>query len=314
MNDQGKSDSKVVPKKSSNKAGEPAAETMEGSTLTEGNEVQRNGLQTQSWESTNSKLQLIREQAKADRETQFTALLHHVYNVENLKTAFFQLKKDAAPGVDGETWKSYAEGLEDKLKDLSERLKRGAYRPKPVRRVYIPKPDGTRRPLGVTAIEDKIVQRATVEVLNAIYEVDFKGFSYGFRPGRNQHQALDALYIAITTKKVSWILDADIRNFFGTISFERLVEFVERRVADKRVVRLIQKWLRAGALEDEVWEYAESGTPQGASVSPLLGNIYLHYVYDQWIQEWRKKRAKGEVIIVRFADDTHCRIPIPRRR
>jgi group II intron reverse transcriptase/maturase len=230
--------------------------------------------------------------------------LHHIYNIETLEAAYNALKRDAAAGTDGETWRSYGENLEENLKDLSERLKRGGYRPRPVRRVYIPKPDGKQRPLGVTAVEDKIVQRAAVEVLNAIYEVDFKGFSYGFRPGRSQHKALDALYVAITTKKVNWILDADIRNFFDSINFENLVEFVEKRIADKRVVRLIQKWLKAGVLENEKLEYAESGTPQGASVSPLLANVYLHYVYDQWLQEWRKKQAKGEVIIVRFADDT----------
>jgi RNA-directed DNA polymerase len=304
MNDHGQSDSKVVPKKSSNKGGKPSAEAMEGSALTEGNEVQRNTRQAQHWESVHSKLQLIREKAKTDKEMKFTTLLHHIYNIETLRAAYLSLKQDAAPGIDGMTWESYGENPEAKLTDLSERLKRGAYRAKPVRRVYIPKPDGKQRPLGVTALEDKIVQRATVEVMNAIYEVDFKGFSYGFRPGRSQHQALDALYVAITTKKVNWILDADIRDFFGSINFENLVKFVERRIADKRVVRLIQKWLNAGVLEDGKLEYAESGAPQGASASPLLANVYLHYVYDQWIQQWRKTQARGEVIVVRFADDT----------
>lgn len=304
MNDDGQSDGVVVPEKLSNEAGKPAKETMEGRTPTKGNEEQRNMRQAQNWESMSSKLQLIREKAKADKEMQFTTLLHHIYNIEALEAAYNALKRDAAPGVDGVTWSSYGENLEENLTDLSDRLKRGGYRARPVRRVYIPKPDGNQRPLGITALEDKIVQRATVEVMNAIYEVDFKGFSYGFRPGRNQHQALDALYVAITTKKVNWILDADIRDFFGSINLENLVKFVERRIADKRVVRLIQKWLRAGVLEDEELEYAESGTPQGASVSPLLANVYLHYVYDQWVQEWRKTRARGEVIIVRFADDT----------
>jgi RNA-directed DNA polymerase len=304
MNDHGQSDSMVVPKKSSNKAGKPDAEMMEGSVLTEGNEQPRNKHQTQSWGSLENSLQLIRAKAKADKEMQFTALLHHIYNLEALKAAYFNLKKDAAAGVDGQTWRAYGEKLEDNLTDLSERLKRGAYRPQPVRRVFIPKPDGKQRPLGVTALEDKIVQRATVEVLNAIFEIDFKGFSYGFRPGRSQHNALDALYVAITTKKVNWILDADIRDFFGTIDRECLIQFVERRIADKRVVRLIKKWLHAGVMDNGEIEYAEAGTPQGAGISPLLANVYLHYVYDEWILEWRKKQADGEVIVVRYADDT----------
>jgi RNA-directed DNA polymerase len=304
MNDHGKSDSKVVPKKSPNKEGKPTAKEMEGSALTEGNEEQQIACQSQNWGNVSNKLQLIREKARTDREMKFTTLFHHVYNIEALRAAFYELSKDAAPGVDGVTWESYRENLEANLKDLSERLKRMAYRAKPVRRVYIPKPDGRKRPLGVTALEDKIVQRATVEVLNAVYEVDFKGFSYGFRPGRSQHQALDALYVAITNKKVNWILDADIRDFFGSINLGELVKFIEKRIADWRVLRIIQKWLNAGVLEDGELEYAESGAPQGSSVSPLLANVYLHYVYDQWIQEWRKKRARGEIIIVRFADDT----------
>lgn len=304
MNDHGQSDGVVVPEKSSNKVGKRTAEMTEGSTPTEGNEMQGNTHQTQGWESVQTKLQLIREMARREKEKKFTALLHHIYNIDTLREAYLNLKRDAAPGVDGETWESYREDLEENLSDLSSRLKRGAYRAKPVRRVYIPKPDGRQRLLGVTALEDKIVQRATVEVLNAIYEVDFKGFSYGFRAGRSQHQALDALYVAITTKKVNWILDADIRDFFGSIDFEHLVKFMERRIADTRVLRLIQKWLNAGVLENGEIEYTESGSPQGSSVSPLLANVYLHYVYDQWIQEWRKTQARGEVIVVRFADDT----------
>lgn len=260
--------------------------------------------QTQHWESVNTKLQLIRERAKADRQLKFTTLLHHVYDVDVLRAAFFSLKRDAAVGVDGETWQEYHQNLETRLIDLAARLQRGAYHAKPVRRTYIPKPDGTRRPLGVSSTEDKIVQRATVEVLNAIYEVDFIGFSYGFRPGRSQHKALDALYVAITTKKVSWILDADLRNFFGTIKFEDLLKFVERRIADKRILRLIKKWLKSGVLEDGEIEYAEEGAAQGSGASPLLANVYLHYVYDEWVQEWRKQKAHGDVIFVRFADDT----------
>lgn len=305
MNDHGQSDNTIVPKKLPNNAGKLAAEEMEGSVLTEGNELQPNKCQAQNWESLQNKLGLIRDKAKTDKAMRFTTLLHHIYAIDTLTVAYFQLEKHAAAGIDGQTWKSYGEKLEENLTDLSERLKRGGYRAKPVKRVFIPKPDGKERPLGITVVEDKIVQRATVEVLNAIYEVDFKGFSYGFRPGRKQHDALDALYVAITRKKVNWIMDADIRDFFGSINFESLIQFIERRIADKRVVRLIQKWLNAGVLDDNgSIEYAEEGTPQGAGISPLLANVYLHYVYDEWIQEWRKKQARGEMIVVRFADDT----------
>jgi len=233
----------------------------------------------------------------------FTALLHHVYNLEALRAAYLGLKREAAPGVDGETWRHYGEELEANLQDLSDRLKRGAYRAKPVRRVYIPKADGRQRPLGVTALEDKLVQRSAVEVLNAIYETDFLGFSYGFRPGRGQHNALDALYTGLLTKKVNWVLDLDIRGFFDTIDHEWLVKFLEHRIADRRVVRLIQKWLNAGVLEDGKRMRVDEGTPQGGSASPLLANVYLHYAFDLWIQAWRRKRARGDVIVVRFADD-----------
>jgi RNA-directed DNA polymerase len=233
----------------------------------------------------------------------FTALLHHVYSLETLRSAYYNLKKEAAPGVDGETWRHYGETLETNLQDLSGRLKRGAYRAKPVRRVYIPKADGRQRPLGVTALEDKIAQRAAVEVLNAIYETDFLGFSYGFRPGRSPHHALDALYTGLLTRNVNWVLDLDIRGYFDSISHEWLVKFIEHRIADRRVVRLIQKWLNAGVLEDGKRTRMEEGTPQGGSASPLLANIYLHYVFDLWVQAWRRKRAHGDVIVVRFADD-----------
>ena len=233
----------------------------------------------------------------------FTALLHHVYDLDTLRSAYLSLKRNAAPGVDGETWRHYGETLEANLQDLSERLKRGAYRAKPVRRAYIAKSDGRQRPLGVPVLEDKIVQRATVEVLNAIYEIDFVGFSYGFRPGRSQHQALDALYTALLTRKVNWVLEVDIRGFFDAIDHGWLVKFLEHRIADRRLVRLIQKWLNAGVLEDGKRIRAEEGTPQGGSISPLLANIYLHYVFDLWVQAWRRKQACGEVIVVRFADD-----------
>ncbi len=234
---------------------------------------------------------------------QFTALLHHIYNLETLRAAYLSLKREAAPGVDGETWRHYGETLEQNLQNLSGRLKRGSYRAKPVRRVYIPKADGRQRPLGVTALEDKLVQRATVEVMNAIYETDFLGFSYGFRPGRSQHNALDAVYAGLLTRKVNWVLDLDIRGFFDSIDHGWLVKFVEHRIADRRVVRLIQKWLNAGVLEDGKRIRTEEGTPQGGSASPLLANIFLHYVFDLWVQAWRQKHARGDVIVVRFADD-----------
>jgi RNA-directed DNA polymerase len=233
----------------------------------------------------------------------FTALLHHIYDLETLRAAYLGLKREAAPGVDGETWRHYGEALEENLQNLADRLKRGAYRAKPVRRVYIPKADGRQRPLGVPALEDKLVQRATVEVLNAIYETDFVGFSYGFRPGRSQHQALDALYTGLLTRKVNWVLDVDIRGFFDAIDHGWLVKFVEHRIADRRVVRLIQKWLNAGVLEEGKRIRVGEGTPQGGSASPLLANLYLHYVFDLWVQAWRRKQAGGDVIVVRFADD-----------
>jgi group II intron reverse transcriptase/maturase len=276
---------------------------MEGSGLTKGNLPQQNASRTPSRTDAPSALERVRQAASKDKETRFTALLHHIYNPETLRMAYFSLKREAAPGMDGETWRHYGETLEDNLQDLSHRLQRGAYRAKPVRRVYIDKNDGRKRPLGVPALEDKIVQRATVEVLNAIYETDFLGFSYGFRPGRSQHNALDALYTGLLTKKVNGVLDVDIRSFFDALSHEWLVKFVEHRMADRRGVRLIQKWLNAGVLEEGKRTRAEEGTPQGGSVSPLLANVYLHYGFDLWAQAWRQKQAGGDVIIVRFADD-----------
>src|SRR5215469_5652068 len=299
----GKSDSPTVPGKSPNKAGQPAAEGMEGKRLAKGNPPQQNASRTPSRKDALSELERVRQAARKDKQLRFTALLHHIYNLETLRMAYCSLKKEAAPGVDGETWRHYGEELESNLQDLSERLKRGAYRAKPVRRVYIAKTDGRQRPLGVPVLEDKIVQRAAVEVLNAIYETDFLGFSYGFRPGRSQHRALDALYTGLLTRKVNWVLDLDIKAFFDGLSHEWLVRFLEHRIADRRVVRLIQKWLNAGVLEDGKRIWTEEGTPQGGSASPLLANVYLHYVFDLWVQAWRRKRAHGHVIIVRFADD-----------
>jgi group II intron reverse transcriptase/maturase len=303
MYGQGKSDRSAVPAKSPNKAGQPVAEAVEGRGLAKGNLPEQNALRTLSRESVRSALERVRQAAKKDRTKRFTALLHHVYSLDTLRVAYFSLKKEAAPGVDGETWRHYGKALEEHLQDLSERLKRGAYRARPVRRVYIAKDSGGQRPLGVTALEDKIVQRAAVEVLNAIYETDFLGFSYGFRPGRSQHDCLDALYVALLTRPVNWVLDVDIRGFFDSIDHGWLVKFVEHRIADRRIVRLIQKWLAAGVLEDGKRMRMEEGTPQGGSASPLLANIYLHYVFDLWVRAWRREHAHGEVIVVRYADD-----------
>jgi group II intron reverse transcriptase/maturase len=248
-------------------------------------------------------MERIRQAACRDKQLRFTTLWHHVYDIDHLRGAYVSLKRNAAPGVDGETWRQYGEHLEANIQALSERLKRGAYRAKPVKRVYIPKPDGRQRPLGVTTLEDKIVQRATVEVLNAIYETDFLGFSYGFRPGRSPHDALNALYAGIMTRKVSWVLDADIRGYFDAISHEWLEKFIGHRIADKQVIRHIKKWLNAGVLEDGSMTYSEEGVPQGGSVSPVLANVYLHYAFDLWVEQWRHRHAEGDVIVVRFCDD-----------
>jgi group II intron reverse transcriptase/maturase len=247
-------------------------------------------------------LQGVREAAQRDKGLKFTTLLHHV-SEKRLLDSFYLLKKQAAPGVDQVTWSDYEEGVEARITDLHDRIHRGAYRAQPSRRVYIPKPDGRQRPLGIAALEDKIVQMAVVEVLNQIYEEDFAGFSYGFRPERSAHDALDSLSVGIMTKKVNWILDADIKGFFDNISHEKLIELVELRIADPRILRLIRKWLKAGVSEDGQWSETKVGTPQGAVISPLLANIYLHYVLDQWVMEWREVHAKGDVIIVRYADD-----------
>jgi RNA-directed DNA polymerase len=248
-------------------------------------------------------MERIRQAARRDKRMQFTSLWHHVYDVDRLRAAFYGLKHNAAPGVDGQTWHRYGENLEANLMDLSARLGRGGYKAKPVRRSYIPKPDGRQRPPGVTVLEDKIVQRAAAEVLSAVYEVDFLGFSYGFRPGRNPHSALNALYAGIMTRKVSWILDADIRGYFDAIDHDWLMKFIEHRIADKRVQRHIKKWLNAGVLEDGITTYSDEGVPQGGSISPILANVYLHYAFDLWAHRWRQKQARGDVIMVRFCDD-----------
>lgn len=310
MHGAGESDSSIVPKKPANNGGAPLpAEPAEGRELTKENVEQSLLARTQS-RNTDAKafvprsrgLLGVREAAQRDRKLRFTSLLHHI-TPELLRASFFALKKQAAPGVDGQTWRDYAIDFERRIDDLTARIHRGAYRAKPSKRTYIPKADGKMRPLGIAALEDKIVQQATRTVLECIYEQDFSGFSYGFRPRRSQHQALDALFVGITKRKVNWILDADIRGFFDNISHAWLMKFLEHRIADRRMLRLLKKWLRAGVSEDGEWSATEVGTPQGAVISPLLANVFLHYVLDQWIEQWRKRCAQGEVIIVRYADD-----------
>jgi len=302
MNGHEKSDLAIVAAKPTNEAGRPGEEPVEPRAGTEGNAEQTDTLRTPSREGASHGLDRVRKAARANKKERFTALLHHI-DIEALEEAFFALKKKAAPGVDGLTWKTYEADLGRRLADLHSRVHRGAYRAQPSRRVYIPKPDGRQRPLAVAALEDKIVQRATATVLNAIYEEDFLGFSYGFRPGRGAHDALDALVVGIATRKVSFILDADIEKFFDSVSQEWLIRFVEHRIGDKRIVRLIQKWLKAGVLEDGIVTSSDRGTGQGSVISPLLANLYLHYVFDLWAERWRRREAKGDMILVRYADD-----------
>jgi len=286
----------------SNNDGRTWAESGEGRPLIKENLPPPHTQPTQSGVRVSQGLAGVRKAAKEHKEMKFTALLHHL-TVDLLRESFYALERKAAPGVDGVTWQEYEAGLEGRLNDLHSRVLRGAYRASPSRRVYIPKADGRQRPLGVAALEDKIVQQAVVTILNAIYEEDFLGFSYGFRPGHSQHQALDALSYALTQKRVNYVLDADIRGFFDNISHAGMLQFVAHRIADRRILRLIQKWLKAGVLEEGAWSETEMGTPQGAVISPLLANIYLHYAFDLWVQAWRKKRAPGDVIVVRYADD-----------
>ena len=282
--------------------GQPPAESVEKRTVAEGNPEQATANGTQGPQAASSALGRVREAARRDAKQRFTNLLHHV-KLDLLRQSYCALKRDAAAGVDEVTWKEYGEGLEERLAYLQDRIQGGRYRAKPSKREWIPKPDGRQRPIGIASLEDKIVQKALVLVLQQIYEEDFLNFSYGFRPQRSQHNALDALYVAITQHKVSWVLDADIRGFFDTIDHTWLMKFVEHRVADPRILRLIRKFLRAGVSEDGQWSKTEVGTPQGAVISPLLANIYLHYVLDLWVHWWRRHHARGEVYIVRFADD-----------
>lgn len=302
MNGRGKSDPVIVAAKSANKAESPAAEPMEPRTGAKGNADQQTTCRAQNRESMSHALERIREVARLKKKERFTSLLHHI-TVDFLRAAFFKLKRDAAPGVDGVTWESYEADLEVRLRDLHSRVHSGTYRALPSRRRYIPKADGRQRPLAITALEDKIVQRAVTTVLNAIYEADFLGFSYGFRPKRSQHDALDALVVGITGKKVNYILDADIRSFFDTVNHTWLIRFLEHRIGDARIIRLIQKWLKAGVLDDGIVVASDVGTGQGSVISPLLANIYLYYAFDLWAERWRRLEAKGDMIIVRYADD-----------
>jgi len=302
MNGQGKSDGCVVPAKPPNNAVRAVAEAVEGRRPTEGNTDRPTRSGRSAGSGVSSGLDRVREVAQRDKDARFTALLHHV-DVDRLRAAYRAISPQAVAGVDGVTWAAYGQDLEANLLGLHRRVHAGRYRASPSRRAYIPKADGRLRPLGIATLEDKIVQRAVVEVLNAIYEVDFRGFSYGFRPGRNPHQALDALAAGIYRKKVNWVLDADIRDFFTSLDRGWLQTFLGHRIADNRVLRLIDKWLGAGVIEDGNWSPTERGSPQGASVSPLLANVYLHYVFDLWADWWRRRYAHGDVVIVRFADD-----------
>ncbi len=299
----GKSDDRVVPGKPPNK-GEHLSptEAVEGRRSTEGNTLPEAASRTQSRLDAWIALQRVREVARRDKRARFTALLHHV-TVDLLRESFYALKRHAAPGVDGLTWEQYEADLEERIPELHRRVHLGTYRAQPSRRTFIPKADGRMRPLGIASLEDKIVQQAVVSVLNQIYEVDFLGFSYGFRPGHGPHDALDALWVGLMGKKVNWVLDADIRGFFDAIDHGWLCKFLEHRIADRRVLRLIQKWLRAGVSEDGQWSKTDVGTPQGAVASPLLANVFLHYAFDLWVHQWRTKFATGDVIVVRYADD-----------
>jgi RNA-directed DNA polymerase len=302
MDEREKSDSPILPTNPSNKATRVAAEVGEGRGLAEGNTDSTTRPGRSAGQGVANGLDRVREVARRDKEARFTALLHHV-DLGRLWAAFVAINPNAAPGVDRVTWEAYGQDLRGNLEDLLRRVHSGAYRASPSRRVYIPKPDGRQRPLGIATLEDKILQRAVVEVLNAVYEEDFLGFSYGFRPGRSPHDALDALAVGISERKVNWILDADVSDFFSKLDQAWLRKFLEHRIADKRVLRLIDKWLAAGVIEDGKWSATTEGSPQGASVSPLLANVYLHYVFDRWVRQWRQRHARGDMVVSRFADD-----------
>jgi group II intron reverse transcriptase/maturase len=280
----------------------PPAEAVEGRTSPKGNGGRTAAVRTQSRVAASNGLVAVRQAARQSKEVRFTALLHHI-TIDLLERSYFALKRNAAPGTDGVTWQAYGENLAEKLTELHVRIHRGGYRARPARRTYIPKPDGSQRPLSILCLEDKIVQQAVASVLEAIYEVDFMGFSYGFRPGRGQHDALDALHAGIYRRQVNWVLDADIQGFFDAMSHDWILRFLRHRIADKRILRLIAKWLKVGITEDGQVTRSSRGTPQGAVISPILANIYLHYVFDLWSDAWRRKKASGDVIVIRYADD-----------
>ncbi|NJO12976.1 MAG: group II intron reverse transcriptase/maturase [Gammaproteobacteria bacterium] len=305
MNELQKSDDRMVAQKSANEPEGLGEESKERRRSTERNTSEEHTHRTQSRASVPQGLERVRERARQDKQERFTALLHHI-DKDRLRAAYQALNRVSAPGIDGVTWQQYGEELESNLEGLLERIHRGRYRAQPSKRQYIPKADGRMRPLGIAAVEDKLAQRAVVGVLNAIYEEDFLGFSYGSRPGRGQHDALDALAYAIGHRRVNWILDVDLANFYDSLSQDWLVRFMEHRVGDDRVLRLIRKWLKAGVLEAGELQVSESGSPQGAVISPLLANTYLHYVFDLWAEQWRRRQAHGEMIIVRYVDDIVC--------
>src|SRR6478609_806543 len=302
MHGHGKSDGCVVPAKPSNNAASVAAEMVEGRRPAKGNTDRPTRTGRSAGQCVPSGLDRVREVARKDKSARFTALLHHV-DVDRFLAAYWAINPKAAPGVDQVTWDAYGQNLRVNLEDLLRRVHSGAYRASPSRRVYIPKPDGRQRPLGIAVLEDKILQRAVVEVLSAVYEEDFLGFSYGFRPKRGPHDALDALAVGISERKVNWVLDADVSDFFTRLDHSWLKRFLEHRIVDKRVLRLVDKWLAAGVVEDGNWSETAEGSPQGASASPLLANVYLHYVFDLWVRHWRNRYARGDMVVVRFADD-----------
>ena len=297
------SDEGVVPVKRPNKEGLPLAEVVEGRTSPNGNGGETAAVRTLRRDAASNGLVAVRQAARQSKSVRFTALLHHI-TVDLLKRSYLSLERNSAPGIDGVTWQAYGESLDAKLTDLHDRIHKGSYRARPARRTYIPKADGSQRPLSILCLEDKIVQQAVATVLEAIYEADFLGFSYGFRPGRGQHDALDALHVGILRKPVNWVLDADIRAFFDAMAHAWILRFLKHRIADKRILRLIAKWLKVGIIEDGRVTHSQCGAPQGAVISPILANVYLHYAYDLWVHRWRRSKATGEMIVVRFADDT----------
>jgi len=297
------SDGVIVPEKRSNKGGLPSAEAVEGRTPPKGNDGETAAARTLRRDTASNGLAGVRQAARQSKSVRFTALLHHI-TIDLLEQSYLSLERDSAPGIDGVTWQAYGENLEEKLKDLHDHVHRGSYRARPARRTYIPKADGSKRPLSILCLEDKIVQQAVATVLEAIYEEDFLGFSYGFRPGRGQHDALDALHAGILRRQVNWVLDADIRGFFDTMAHSWIIRFLEHRIADKRILRLIAKWLKVGTVEEGRRTRGVCGAPQGAVISPILANVYLHYVFDLWVHRWRFTKALGDMIVIRYADDS----------